>query len=278
MEDKVQKINSLFKYLTHGNEGSPEFETFMAFLRGLKDYSTLLDFYDVEFIRHLLEDVLPKINEKYNKALVIETIVEATYGNAEKSMIEKLFSEYIPLLAQYATTLENAARCLRGFIESGISSNEIFVEIAMFKDKQHAISLLTYINIHSWGDLPPQSSTLQAQVKDAQKVRERTYIFAQFLVILHPLVSKYQRVSSIDFVFDYEGAHVDWPFSREGSSLRLVKQNIIDEREGAIFEELGKLIHDEAVDLQSSRVLNLYQTLFNGRDPLDVIFTLPDGR
>lgn len=148
----------------------------------------------------------------------------------------------------------------------------------MFKDKQHAISLLAYISIHSWGNLPPQSSTLQAEVKDAQKVRERTYIFAQFLVILHPLVSKYQGVSSIDFVFDYEGAYVDWPFSREGSSLRLVKQNIIDEREGAIFEELGKLIHDEAIDLQSSRVLNLYQTLFSGRDPLDVIFTLPDGR
>ncbi|WP_138754142.1 hypothetical protein [Paenibacillus sinopodophylli] len=277
MEDKSKGINSIFKYLTQSNEGSPEFETFMAFLRGLKDYSSLLDIYDVEFIDHLLEEVLPKTNEECSKALIIETIVEATYGNAENNMLNELFHDYILLVERHATTIKNAAICLRGMIASGLSSRDVFVRIAMFQDKSYAVSLLTFINFHSWGELPSELTELQAEVDDAQKIRERSYIFTQFLVILHPFISKYQRVSSIDFVFDYEGAHVDWPFSHKGSALRLIKQNIIDEREGTIFEELGMLIHDESIDLHSIKVLNLYQALFDGRDPLNIIFTLPKG-
>jgi hypothetical protein len=276
LEKRVKKINSLFKYQADHNEGSPEFESYMAFLRGLRDYSTLLDFYGIEFIDILLE-TLPKINDKDNKASIIETIVEAYYGlDVEKDLIEKLFNEYISLLSQYATTIKEAGRCLKGFIELGISDFEIIVRIARFEDKQYASALLPHLGVRPWGELPPELSAFQEEVVYAQRIRRRTYIFTQFLVIVHPLISKYERVSSINFVFDYEGAHIDWPFSQAGSSSMWVEEHIIDEAEGAIFEKLGKFIHDSSVDLQLASILNLYQELLKGRDPFDVIFTLPN--
>lgn len=250
----------------------------MALLRGLKDYSSLTEHYGEDFVRLLWKDVLPKVTETHNQVSVIETLVEATYGNTEPNVLEQLFDAYMPLLEQYATTLDHAARCLFGFIESGIGIQDVSDRIAKFPHRRYAVALLAYINAYEWADQPSDTDELQTEVKNARKIRERTYIFTQFLVILHPLIGKYQKVSSIDFVFDYEGAHIDWPFSREGSSLRLVEQHIIDEREGAIFEELGTLIYDESVDLQSPEVLSLYESLFEGRDPLGVIFALPGGR
>ncbi len=274
MKNNEQKINVVFQYLVHSDEGSPEFETFMALLRGLKDYSSLLDHYGFEFIQLLWKEVLPKVEETYNKALVIETLVEATYGNANKEMLNELFDEYILLIEQYATGLDNAARCLNGFIASGIDVSEISINVGKLKDQTYAIALLAYLNAHSWGNLPED---LQSEVKAAREIRERTYIFAQFLVILNPLIAKYQKVSSIDFVFDYEGAHIDWPFAEEGSSLLWIERGIINDREGHIFEELARVIHNESIDLQSRQVLSLYERLFEGRDPLDVIFTVPSG-
>lgn len=278
MEHNDQNINVVFQYLAHGEEGSLEFETFMAFLRGLKDYSSLTEHYGEAFIRLLWLDVLPRINETHNKVSVIETLVEATYGNAESKMLEQLFNDYMSMLEQYATTLDNAARCLFGFIESGIEIREISGRILAFSDYQYAVALLAYINTCEWENFQFETDEIQDEVKNARRIRERTYIFAQFLVILHPGVGKYPKVSSIDFVFDYDGAHNDWPFSQEGSTLRLVEKGIIDSKEGIFFEKLGRFIHDENIDLKSPKVLDLYQNLFEGRDPLDVIFTLPSRK
>lgn len=264
----------VFQYLVQSDEGSPEFETFMALLRGLKDYSSLLDHYGDDFIELLWEEVLPKTNDPDNKAAIIETLVEATYGNANKEMLNELFDEYILLIENYATGLDNAARCLNGFIISGIDVSKISISVGKLKDQTYAIALLAYLNAHSWGNLPED---LQSEVKAAREIRERTYIFAQFLVILSPLIAKYEKVSSIDFVFDYEGAHIDWPFAEEGSSLLWIERGIINDREGHIFEELARVIHNESIDLQSRQVLSLYERLFEGKDPLDVIFALPGG-
>jgi len=275
MKNNEQNINVVFQYLVQSDEGSPEFETFMALLRGLKDYSSLLDHYGEDFIELLWEEVLPKTNDPHNKAAIIETLVEATYGNANKEMLNELFDEYILLIDQYATVLDNAARCLNGFIASGIDVSEISINVGKLKDQKYAIALLAYLNAALWGNLPED---LQSEVKAAREIRERTYIFAQFLLILSPLIAKYEKVSSIDFVFDYEGAHIDWPFAEEGSSLLWIERGVINDREGHIFEELARLIHNESIDLLSDQVLSLYEALFKGKDPLDVIFTLPGKR
>ncbi len=47
MNNNVQQINQLFKYLIRSDEYSEEFETFIALLRGLKDFSHCLNFTDM---------------------------------------------------------------------------------------------------------------------------------------------------------------------------------------------------------------------------------------
>ena len=42
----------LFQYLVYGDEGSIEFETSVAFLRGLKDYSGLMDDWGATSVIH----------------------------------------------------------------------------------------------------------------------------------------------------------------------------------------------------------------------------------
>ncbi len=278
MNNNVQQINQLFKYLTRSAESSQEFETFIALLRGLKDFSTLLEFYGPEFVSMLLDEVLPVLEDVSTKAIVIETVIESTYGEMDTILLRDLFNQYIVLIEDYSTTLEDASRCLKGFTASGIPQSEIFNRVAQFKDKDYAVALLALTDILSLDGVDTNHIAFQKEVIDAHIIKQRTYFFTQFIAILHPLVGKYTHVSAIDFVFNHENARIDWPFSQPGSTQRLITANILTTEEGAIFEELGKLLHDETVELTSPRIANMYPKMFEGKDPLDIIFTLPSAQ
>ncbi len=275
MNNNVQQINQLFKYLIRSDEYSEEFETFIALLRGLKDFSPLLEFYGSEFVNILLYELLPELEDASNKALVIETIVEATYGELDLVTINDLFNQYMVLLEDDAISLENASRCFFGFLASGITPTQIFNYMSTFKYKDFAVAVLALTNILSSDTLNTYSLSFYKEVDCAHIMKQRTYYFTQFIVILHPLVANYTMVSAINFVFNYESARIDWPFSRPGSTERLVTANILTKEEGQIFEELGNLLHDKTVELSYPRITNLYQKMFEGKDLLDVIFTLP---
>jgi hypothetical protein len=277
VNNDVQQINQLFKYLTRSEEHSQEFETFIALLRGLKDFSSLLDFYGPEFVNILLYELLPQLEGALNKALVIETIVEATYGEMDLVTLNDLFNQYIVLLKEDATTLEYASRCLLGFVASGITPGQIFNHLATFKHKDFAVAVLALTNILSSDTLDTHSISFHQEVDHAHVMKQRTYYFTQFIVILHPLVAKYTMVSAINFVFTYENARIDWPFSQPGSTQRLIAAKILTEKEGQLFEELGKLLHDETVELSSPSISNMYHKMFAKKDPLEVIFTLPSA-
>jgi hypothetical protein len=278
MRNRVQDINKLIKYLINQGEGSQEFDTFIAILKGIKKNSSLLDFYSREFIENIKE-IIPNITDKYDKALLIETIVESLYeeyGFIDVKYKNELFNEYIILLEQYATTIDNAIRCLNGFIYSGISINEVFIRIAKYENKNNAIKILSSLGMNRCPDNLCIPSKMALEVEKAYRISQRSQIISHFLVIVHPLISRYTGISYISFKFDYEGAYIDWPFSEKGSTARLIESKIIDKDEGDIFEELGALIHemDKEID-NSTKISKLYKDFFKGKDPFDVIFTLP---
>lgn len=275
----VQDINKLIKYLINKGEGSQEFDTFIALLRGIKNNSNLLDFYSREFIENIKE-IIPDISDKYDKALLIETITESfyeEYGFIDVKYRDELFNEYIILLEQYATTIDNAVRCLNGFVYSGISINDVFIRIAKYENKNNAIKILSSLGMNQCPDNSCIPSKMAFEVEKAYRVLQRSKILSHFLVIVHPLISRYTDISYISFKFDYEGAYIDWPFSEKGSTARLIESKIIDKVEGDIFEELGALIHEADEEIvNSTKIAKLYIDFFKGKDPFDVIFTLPE--
>ncbi|WP_237448921.1 hypothetical protein [Paenibacillus sp. OT2-17] len=74
MDEKVKYINELFKYLTQNND-TKEYQTFFALLEKIKHNPSLLEYYGEEFVEYMI-DLLPRIEDKYDQASLIETIIE----------------------------------------------------------------------------------------------------------------------------------------------------------------------------------------------------------
>ncbi|MDY7991358.1 hypothetical protein UY286_10110 [Paenibacillus polymyxa] len=55
----------------------------------------------------------------------------------------------------------------------------------------------------------------------------------------------------------------------------LIKSKVLSSKEVSILEELDRLINMQGEELDSMEVRKLYEDFFEGKDPLEVIFTLP---
>ncbi len=55
----------------------------------------------------------------------------------------------------------------------------------------------------------------------------------------------------------------------------LIKSKVLSSKEVSILEELDRLINKQEKELDSMEVRKLYEDFFAGKDPLEVIFTLP---
>lgn len=307
-KDRTKYTNKIFRYLTR-EIGSKDYDTFMTLLPGLKDDSRLFDYYGEDFIKIMME-LLIKINymvysDEYkrrlrsmdefdrealiqqnncNRILLIETIVNAInvdeYSTQKKYWIgdynlNKLLNEYV-ILCNY-NTYDGAAHCLNDFIAHGISPASVFVKLAEnSENKEHTVAILARMGITEWGEIPDKFSDLLVEVKNAYKIFCRSNVISQFILVVHPLCGKNANKSAISFsYFSYDGAWSDWGWSLPGSTDSLVEEKIISKRESRIFEKLGNLLLCKE-SLSSSKIRELYDEFFQGKDPFAVIFSLPE--
>ncbi|UHA73173.1 hypothetical protein [Paenibacillus sp. 481] len=276
MDKKIEYMNEFFKYLTQEN-GTEENQTFFALLKMLRNNSNLSDYYGEEFVE-LLRGILPRIEDKYDKATLIETIVECCYIDYtfDEHYWQGIFEQYIWCVRENASSVENISICLVGFIRTGISKNEVFTKLAENLQREYAILILAQINLNDLGNIPEELSGLLIEARKAYSIRWRTGIIAQFLLLVHPLVRKYAGISEITFLYDdYRGVYEDcWPRGLLNTKDTLVAEKMLSLKEVSILEKLDQVLGK--ADLDSMEVRKLYDEFFEGKDPLDVIYMLPE--
>lgn len=279
MNTKVQFINNTFKYLTQDLD-TEEYLTFFALLEKVKDIPALQEYYGGEFIEILIE-LLSRIEDKSDKALLIETIVQCLYSSDKisETFCKEILDEYILCLRDPATSLDNIVQCLKGFIHVGISKNEIVAKLATNLEKEYVLSILSRLNIDDLVSTSDELSKLLAESQEVSNVRWRSGIIAQFLLLVHPYIRKYAGISEITFLYDsYTGVYEDcWPRGLlPNMKDKLIKSKVLSPKEISILEDLERLINIQQEDLDSMEVRKLYDDFFEGKDPFEVIFTLPE--
>lgn len=277
MDKKVQYMNDIFKYLTKKND-TEEYQTFFALLKMLRYNSNLSDYYGEEFVE-LLCELLLRIEDKDDKATLIETIVECCYFDYkfDENYWKEIFEEYILCVRENAAVKEHIPECLAGFIHAGISKNEVFTKLAENLQREYAIWILSRLDMDDLENIPEELLGLLTEVREASNIRWRSGIIAEFLLLVHPLCREYAGVSQITFMYDsYRGVYEDcWPRGLLNRKNTLVTLKILSLKEVSILEKLDEVL-TKGADLDSMQVRKLYDEFFEGKDPLNVIFTLPE--
>ncbi|NFI04069.1 hypothetical protein FC961_07880 [Clostridium botulinum] len=228
-----------------------------------------------EFLIHLTE-MLSIVKKNSHRAVLIETIAEIPCFDFDNN--QGLLDEYIFLLSQRATTSKKAAQCLDSFIVSGANAGEVFNKVAKNLDKKHAIEILININIRvdEWGIIPNELKGLFKDFQIAKKISYRSCVIAPFLLIVHPLCLKYGTISFLSFnYYSIDSAVYDWGWYQPSGARYLVEGKIVTAKEAEILQRLGDLLRSH-IELDSKEIRGLYYEFFYDKDPIDVMFTLPE--
>lgn len=278
LSERVSAMNDIFRYLTEDHE-TEEYLTFFTLLEKIKNIPPLLDFYGEEFVQYLIE-LLPKIEDKYDRALLIETLVQCFYSceAVDKTYCLELLDEYMLCVREYAANIDDIIQCLYGFFHAGISKSETVVKLVENLDsKEYLLRILSRLEIDDSVNVSKDRSEWLAEAKELSSISWRSGIIAQFLLLAHPHVRKYAEVSQITFLYDsYEGVYADcWPRGLlPNRKETLIESNVLSIKEIRILERLDELINTQKKDLDSPEVRELYDVFFEGKDPFEVIFSL----
>lgn len=275
MNNNVKCINNIFKYLTQKND-TKEYETFFSLLEAIKYKSDLLDYYGNEFVENIIE-LLSNITNRYNKASLIETIVQLFYDyKFSQEYCKEIFNEYVLCVAENVTNIEDTIICLRGFIHAGIKESDIFTELSEKLNKKDAITILCQMDITDWGEIPEKLSQFLEEVQKAYNIRWRSRIIGNFLLLTNPRCREYGEISEITFVYkSFDGIYEDcWPRGLLNFKEKLIKLKVLSLKEIEILEKLDEVL-SSGTNLESSEIEELYKNFFDGRDILEVIYTLP---
>ncbi|WP_235533242.1 hypothetical protein [Paenibacillus sp. Leaf72] len=214
--------------------------------------------------------MIPLVKDESIKALLIETIAESPEFVRDSDRLD----EYVKLISQGATNVKGAARCLGAFTASGFTNNEIFLKIARNVENEFAVELLVSMGRFEWGDIPGDLVAFAQEVHKAQRIRNRSGVFAAFILIVHPLVSEYAHISSMSFGYPYKEAAVnDWAWVTPKSTENMVRRKIVTQKEADLLIKLGEILSGS---LNEEEKENLYKEFFGEKNPFDVIFTLPE--
>ncbi|SCW83730.1 hypothetical protein SAMN04487970_106221 [Paenibacillus tianmuensis] len=238
-------------------------------LRSIRDQYSLEELGEDFFSR--LQQLLPHTKEKSTKAALIETIVEFPFFNYDR----EIFDEYLSLVSQGETRVEDAARCLGVFATNNTMKNEIFLRLAQFSDRKSAIEILVSMGYSDWGVIPSEYRTFAEEVLHAIKLQNRTFVISTFMFIVHPLYSVHSNISCLKCNYPtVESAIRDWAWATPRSTEYIVNSKIVTPQESTVLIKLGQLLF-ERVHLTPEKREELYSAFFEGKDPIDVIFTLP---
>ncbi|WP_268625028.1 hypothetical protein [Paenibacillus alvei] len=221
-----------------------------------------------------LSSMIPLVEDNSIKALIIETITQCPDYVSNDS---KLLDEYIRLVSLGEVILSEAERCFRAFAVSGITMNEIFTKLAESPNKELAIEILVLMSESDWGDLPSHLESFANEVKTLQRIRYRSGVISTFLLIVHPLCSKYAYIGSLSFGYpSTEVAVNDWAWETPESTKYMLDRKIVSPKEANILVELGRLIRSDKNNLGAADMTKLYTQFFEGKNPFDVMYTLPE--
>lgn len=237
----------------------------------LKKYSNLEDIGN-DSLRKLTK-IIDNIEDLSLKAAIIETIVEIPCFEYEKEY--KLLDQYLNLLSiNGGRSLEEVRNCLNAFIISGANKSDVFAKVYENLDKKYAIQILAGINYEE-KEITDGLKNIYLEVRNVKKIKYRSNLISTFVLITNPLCLKYDYINCISFSYSESIlAIVDWAWKEKGSTQYLVTQKIINRDEGKIFEELGMLLVDQD-NLNNGKLKELYDKFFKGKNPFDVMFTLP---
>ncbi|MNW45042.1 hypothetical protein D3C74_222940 [compost metagenome] len=218
-----------------------------------------------------LVSMIPLVKEQSTKALLIETIVESPEFVSDDTILD----EYVKLISEGATNVQEAARCLGAFTASGCTNNQIFLQLANKLNHKFAVEILVSMGRSNWGEIPHYLETFAQEVQKAQRIRYRSGIIAAFLLIVHPLCSEYAHVSSLSFGYPFTEAAVnDWAWITPKNTENIVQKKIVTSKEADVLVKLGGLLRNN-MDLNSNEIAKLYTEFFEDKNPFDVIYTLP---
>lgn len=114
------------------------------------------------------------------------------------------------------------------------------------------------------------------RVQKEQRIRYRSSIIGAFLLIVHPLLSKYAHASWLSFGYpSTEAAMNDWAWVTQKSTDTLIERKIITAREAELLVKLGSFLLKKE-NLNSIEAKELYTDFFGNKNPFDVIYTLPE--
>jgi len=251
---------------------------------GLKLLKTCgdLSLIDRDSLNQLI-NIMPNVNDIYDRATLIEVIVASkcyiqdNNGILLDDKVGDTLDEYIYLLSENASTIQDASSCLNAFIISGVNKDEVFNKVARELDEKTAIKLLIGIN-EKWDKVPNDLETFVIELEKARRISYRSFAISSFLSIVHPLCSKYAHIHNVSSMYTtLISAIADWGWRTPDSTNYLVDRKIITKEEGRILERLGMLIMDDINMVLNPEVVGkLYYEFFNDKNPLDVMFTLPE--
>ncbi|KAJ49689.1 hypothetical protein BD780_000961 [Clostridium tetanomorphum] len=274
-------IEDLINY-TVNNYSEEEWYIFYDSLILVKKYN-YLEYIKSESINKLV-NILPIVKNSLTKIILIEIIVNylcCQYDVDEEELLfddnEKLLDKYIDALAENKINIniKDIEACLKCFIDLGIEKNKIIHQLLKKLDKKIAIKILIFLIEYNDENILQQFSEIYEEVKIAQRVYYRSNIISTFILIVHPLCSKYECINCISTQYsELTNSIEDWGWNTPGATKYLIEKNIFTEKEGKILEHLGELLLKN-VDLNSKEIRDLYFEFFENKDPYDVMFTLP---
>ncbi|MGM1019079.1 MAG: hypothetical protein ACQEXV_00610 [Bacillota bacterium] len=261
----VEKIMQLITNATLDEDDS----VIVAALKLLKNDCNLEELEGDYFAQ--LVSMIPLVKEQSTKALLIETIVESPEFVSDDTILD----EYVKLISEGATNVQEVARCLGAFTASGSTNNQIFLQLANKLNNKFAVEILVSMGRSNWGEIPNYLESFAQEVQIAQRIRYRSGIIAAFLLIVHPLCSKYAHISSLTFGYPFTEAAVnDWAWVTPKNTENIVQKKIVTSREADVLVKLGGLLRYNT-NLNSNETAKLYTEFFEDKNPFDVIYTLP---
>ncbi|MGW8442841.1 hypothetical protein ACWGXJ_17965 [Paenibacillus sp. S33] len=261
----VKKIIQLITYPTLDEDD----RVIVAALKLLKNDCNLEELVADYFAQ--LVSMIPLVKEQSTKALLIETIVESPEFVSDDTILD----EYVKLISEGATNVQEAARCLGAFTASGSTNNQIFLQLANKLNNTFAVEILVSMGRSNWGEIPHYLESFAQEVQKAQRIRYRSGIIAAFLLIVHPLCSEYAHISSLSFGYPFTEAAVnDWAWVTPKNIENIVQKKIVTSKEADVLVKLGGLLRNN-MDLNSNEIAKLYTEFFEDKNPFDVIYTLP---
>jgi len=226
-----------------------------------------------------LKELLPNVTDKYDKASIIEAIIQSFFWyENDRIYYKEILNDYIWCLSEYATSLNDSVLCLTSFLHVGITEHELVTKLVKKLDKEYCLLILSRLSLEAPCNLEIETLDWLEEAKVYSNISQRSAIIAQFLLLIHPHIRKYAGISKIHFLYDsYKGVYEDcWPRGLlPNNKNTLIKTNVLSLKEVNTLEKLDELINTQEEDLDSIKVRELYDEFFEDKDPFEVIFTLP---